>query len=65
MRDEEEATFLRDQTPGIPIIGILPADPSVQEADRLGLPVYDYVPALRSAAEEVARTLASKIPSHE
>ena len=45
VRDEEEAAFLREQTPGIPVIGTLPADLAVQEADRLGLPVYDYVPA--------------------
>jgi hypothetical protein len=29
----------------------------VQEADRLGVPVYDHVPALRAAAEAMARTL--------
>jgi hypothetical protein len=29
----------------------------VQEADRLGVPVYDHVPALRAAAEVMARAL--------
>jgi len=29
----------------------------VQEADRLGVPVYDHVPALRASAEAMALTL--------
>src|SRR5574341_2405165 len=54
VRSQEEATFLERQTPGLPLLGILPADLAVQEADRLGIAVYDYVPALRQAAEQMA-----------
>src|SRR5512143_1819887 len=43
VRDEEEAKFLETESPGLPLIGCLPADLKVQEADRLGIPVYDYV----------------------
>jgi len=31
----------------------LPVDLKVQEADRLNIPVYEHVPALRSAAQEM------------
>jgi CO dehydrogenase maturation factor len=54
VRDEAEAAFLLSETPGIPVMGTLPADMGVQEADRLGIPVYDHVPSLRQAAEKIA-----------
>jgi CO dehydrogenase maturation factor len=57
VRGEEEAAFLNAETPGLPILGILPADLAVQEADRLGVAVYDHVPALRQAAGQMADTL--------
>lgn len=60
VRDEDEAAFLRAETPGIPVLGLLPADLGVQEADRLGIPVYDHVPALREAAREIAARLAAE-----
>lgn len=58
VRGPEEAEFLRVETPGLPVLGYLPADLRVQEADRLGLPVYDYVPALREAVEEISNQLS-------
>ena len=54
VRDEAETAFLMSETPGIPVMGTLPADMGVQEADRLGIPVYDHVPSLRLAAEKIA-----------
>ena len=54
VRNAEEAAFLEAETPGLPIVGMLPADMAVQEADRLGIAVYDHVPALRKAAELAA-----------
>ncbi len=53
--------FVRTETPGIPVLGTLTADLAVQEADRLGIAVYDHVPALRAAAEQMAETLAAEI----
>lgn len=58
VRNEEETTFLNAETPGLPVLGFLPADLAVQEADRLGIPVYQHVPALRQAAAEMARMLS-------
>ena len=57
VRNAEEAAFLENESPGLPIIGMLPADLAVQEADRLGVAVYDHVPALRQAAEAAAARL--------
>ena len=62
VRNEDEAAFLRAETPGIPVLGLLPADLAVQEADRLGIPVYDHVPELRTAAEKMAEQLAAAMP---
>src|SRR5512134_2767951 len=60
VRNAEEETFLNEETPGLPVLGFLPADLKVQEADRLGIPVYDYVPALRQSAGRMAEKLASQ-----
>ena len=61
VRDEDEAAFLRSETQGIPVLGLLPSDTAVQEADRLGLAVYDHVPALRQVAEQIAAELERAI----
>jgi len=57
VRNEDEANFLETGSPGIPVLGFLPADMGVQEADRLGIPVYDHVPSLKDAAEVMAKKL--------
>lgn len=59
--NEDEAEFLRAESPGLPVLGMLPADLAVQEADRLGTAVYDHVPALRQAAEAMAQKLDEEI----
>jgi CO dehydrogenase maturation factor len=61
VRNAEEAAFLETQTPGVPVLGMLPADLAVQEADRLGIAVYDHVPSLRTATQEMARMLSESI----
>lgn len=53
VRDNEESAFLESEAPDIPLIGYLPADMRVQEADRLGVPVYDHVESLKLAAEKI------------
>lgn len=57
VRNDDEAAFLQSHTPDLPLLGFLPADLAVQEADRLGIAVYDHVPALRRAAERIAAEL--------
>lgn len=65
VRNNEESEFLKAETPGIPVLGFMPADLKVQEADRLGIPVYDHVPVLRSVAEQMAATLVEQLPKEE
>lgn len=60
VRNVDEAAFLTAETPGLPVLGFLHADLAVQEADRLGIPVYQHVPALRQAAAEMAQKLVSE-----
>jgi CO dehydrogenase maturation factor len=57
IRGEDDISFLQTNTPDLPIIGILPADPAVQDADRLGVAVYDHVPALKEAAKQIKNNL--------
>lgn len=61
IRNEDEESFLTSETPGIPLLGFLPADLAVQEADRLGKPVYDYVPSLHQAGVEISERLLAEI----
>lgn len=64
VRNHDEGDFLVAEAPGIPVLGTLPADMAVQDADRLGLAVYDYVPALRESAEQMADAISREIESH-
>lgn len=61
VRNSDETNFLTAETPGIPILGTLPADLAVQEADRMGEAVYDYVPALHHAAVSMAKSLVAEL----
>ena len=60
VRNSDEADFLETESPGLPLLGFLPADLAVQEADRLGIPVYQHVPALRQAAEAIIKGLTEQ-----
>jgi CO dehydrogenase maturation factor len=60
IRNEHEAKFLQEETPSLPVLGFLPADLAVQEADRLGIAVYDYVPTLRESVLQMAEKLIAK-----
>lgn len=53
VRNEEEAKFLENESPNIPLLGYLPADLKVQEADRLGIPVYDHVQSLKVSTDQI------------
>jgi len=57
IRNDEESAFLEAESPGMPVLGFMPADLGVQEADRLGIPVYEHVPGLRVAAEAMVKEL--------
>jgi CO dehydrogenase maturation factor len=62
VRTEEEKDFLVDNSPGLPLLGTLPMDLGVLDADRMGVPVYDHVPSLKMAANEIAEKLLEPYP---
>ena len=62
VRSDEEREFLEKNSPGLPLLGTLPMDLGVLDADRLGEPVYDHVPSLFKAAENIAQTLLEPYP---
>lgn len=65
VRNDEERHFLESESPGLEVLGFLPADLKVQEADRLGVPVYDYVPSMHKAGDEIAGRLLQVIEADQ
>jgi CO dehydrogenase maturation factor len=61
VRNGEEAKFLETEIPDLPVLGFLPADLRVQEADRLGIPVYDHVNSLKIATQQMTERLENII----
>lgn len=61
VRNNDEAAFLNSETPDIPVLGLLPADLTVQEADRMGIPVYDHVPVMKIAAKNIMDKLTQHL----
>lgn len=59
IRNADEERFLQEEAGELPLLGWMPADLGVQEADRLGVAVYDHVPKVRKAAEVMAEKLIS------
>lgn len=61
VRGNDDITFIKNNSPGISVLGTLPHDESIYEADRLGFSVHDYVPTVREAAETIADDLLERI----
>lgn len=61
VQSEEDQAFIRDHSPGLPVLGFLPIDPGVRQADRTGAPVFDIAPALAQAARDLATALDREI----
>jgi len=65
IRNPDDLKFIRDNSLNIPLLGSLPINYSVQEADRLGISVYSHVPELRNATELIADKIAYEIQSYQ
>jgi len=61
IRNDDEAAFLNIAMPDVPVLGFLPADLTVQEADRMGIPVYDHVPVMKIAAKNIMDELTQHL----
>ena len=62
IRTEEEIQFLKLSSLDIPLLGTLPLDLGVLDADREGKAVYSVVPSLKNAAVEMAEKIAQPYP---
>jgi CO dehydrogenase maturation factor len=61
VRTEDDLAFIRDQAGAAPLLGHLPEDAGVGEADRRGIPVYSAVAGLREAAGKLADALEEAV----
>lgn len=52
-----DAGYVAAHSPGLPVLGYLPYSPAAQAAERAGQAAYDAVPALVTAAREIAAAL--------
>lgn len=57
VRDEQDAAFIEEHSPGLPVLGHLLADERVIEADRKGAAVYNLSPELSEAARRILEKL--------
>jgi CO dehydrogenase maturation factor len=57
VQNEEDRGFISQRSPGLPVLGFLPVDPGVREADRTGAAVFDAAPALAQAARDLVTSL--------
>jgi CO dehydrogenase maturation factor len=55
--NDADRAFIAENQPGMPLLGFLPDDPAVRQADRQGRTVYDTSPLLADAARIMAKTL--------
>jgi len=56
-RGPEDEDFLKKNMPDLPILGFLPYDPRVIEADLTGKPPYELCPDMLTTAEEIGKQL--------
>ena len=54
---DADRDYITQGSPGLPVLGFLPDDPRVREADRQGAAVYDQAPELAEAARRIAQDL--------
>jgi CO dehydrogenase maturation factor len=57
VEDEDDQRFIEERSPGLPVLGFIPDDPRVRQADREGVALYEIAPELAQAAQEMVTTL--------
>jgi CO dehydrogenase maturation factor len=60
VQGDADRDFITAGSPGLAVLGFLPDDPRVREADRQGIAVYDGAPELAEAARRIAQDLIPK-----
>jgi len=64
VKDEQEVKFLQTESSGFVLLGFIPDNYGVIEADRVGKSVYDSVPQMRTAAENIAARLSKEVSEY-
>jgi len=59
VQDDDDRAFIQENSPGLPVMGFLPADPAVRQADRQGVAAYDLSPVLAQAAGDIVQRIRS------
>jgi CO dehydrogenase maturation factor len=65
VRDDGDADFLKHEAGDLDLLGHLPDDPAVVDADRSGVSVYAAVPSMRDAAARIADALETASGSED
>lgn len=58
---EDDRQFISGNTPGLEVLGFVPDDPRVREADRRGKNLHDIAPDLASVAREIVLSLRERL----
>jgi CO dehydrogenase maturation factor len=53
VENQADKDFIKENSPGLPVLGYLSNDPAVRTADRSRQPVYDLAPTLAKEAQEL------------
>ena len=61
VQSADDERFLKEHSPGLPVLGFLPYTAHAQEADRAGTPISDVSPEMVSAAQKIAEALEKLI----
>jgi CO dehydrogenase maturation factor len=61
VQDQADVDFIANQADGLDLLGSLPFDPGVREADRRQLPLPQLSPAMAQAAHEIIDGLTERI----
>jgi CO dehydrogenase nickel-insertion accessory protein CooC1 len=61
VHDAQDRAYIEENTPALPVLGHLPEDPGVREADRIGAAVSDTSPALVTAANTIMDKLKQSL----
>ncbi len=62
VRGDEDLAFLEQEAFDLPLLGYLPEEPRVGDADRRGESAYTLAPPLREAAARIADVLTEAMP---
>jgi len=60
VQTDDDRRLIEAGSPGLPVIGYLPLDEAVRQADLEGVAAYDLSPSLREVATELVLSVQGK-----